>query len=349
MFSPASLSSSMLLVMDDVVDPAAAREKGQRDVIGRRGEHQRAEHRSHGVRPEQRFHQHHQAVPEILLEERQLEELSEMRSEIGGRPLSRSARRRPWSRSRSTARGTRAGSSRRRAGPRRGSGRAGTRRRSRAACAGPRNGEKPKNTPSAKAAAVRSGVSWTCRSASSQRRTSAASEVNHRKWLYPGGMGRLTPSCRTTTARSAVHEPMRVSGASPWRCGGGQAPAQSRPRGEQQLVVVAAGDGLVDRVATLLLEPPPRVRFDRQRAAVDRRADAARLGELVHRVGQPVAEVHARGGGAIASEQRARAASAAPDRDIAGCRARLADARATWTPALSICKPAAAAPIEPVT
>ena len=34
-------------------------------------------------------------------------------------------------------------------------------------------GEKPKKTPSANAAAVRSGESWMCKSASSQRRTSA--------------------------------------------------------------------------------------------------------------------------------------------------------------------------------
>ncbi len=37
----------------------------------------------------------------------------------------------------------------------------------------PRNGENPKNTPSANAAAVRSGVSWMCSSALSQRRMSA--------------------------------------------------------------------------------------------------------------------------------------------------------------------------------
>ena len=45
----------------------------------------------------------------------------------------------------------------------------------------PRNGEKPRSTPSAKAAAVRSGVSSTCSSASSQRRISALREMNHRK------------------------------------------------------------------------------------------------------------------------------------------------------------------------
>src|SRR6478672_4047598 len=34
----------------------------------------------------------------------------------------------------------------------------------------PRNGEKPRNTPSAKAAAVRCGVSWVCSSCSSHDR-----------------------------------------------------------------------------------------------------------------------------------------------------------------------------------
>ena len=45
-------------------------------------------------------------------------------------------------------------------------------RRSPSSVCRPRNGEKPKNTPSANAAAVRSGVSSMCSSASSQRRTS---------------------------------------------------------------------------------------------------------------------------------------------------------------------------------
>ena len=61
--------------------------------------------------------------------------------------------------------------------------RAGTRRRAPSRVWKPRNGEKPKNTPRANAAAVRSGVSSMCSSVSSQRRTSAASQMNHRKWL----------------------------------------------------------------------------------------------------------------------------------------------------------------------
>ena len=80
-----------------------------------------------------------------------------------------SARRR-WSRACSRPGESREGSSRRRARRRHGSGSAANATTSPRTVWSPRNGEKPKNTPSANAAAVRRGVSCVWRSCSSQRR-----------------------------------------------------------------------------------------------------------------------------------------------------------------------------------
>ena len=75
-------------------------------------------------------------------------------------------------------------------------------------------GENPKKTPSANAAAVRSGVSWMCSSASSHLRTSARVNGNHRKCVNPVGSAASAdapPGHHPATARS-VTVPIRVSG-----------------------------------------------------------------------------------------------------------------------------------------
>ena len=91
----------------------------------------------------------------------------------------------------------------------------------------PRNGEKPKKTPSAKAAAVRSGVSSTCSSVPSHRRTSALREMNHRKWLYPAGIGRSpAPSVRAARPPRRPCRRRCASGA----CRRGRIAAVSLPR-----------------------------------------------------------------------------------------------------------------------
>ena len=80
----------------------------------------------------------------------------------------------------------------------------------------PRNGEKPKKTPSAKAAAVRSGVSSMWSSVSSQRADQLARDVESSKVAEPGGSGcRLDGRRRSLQhqrACSRVQTPMRVSG-----------------------------------------------------------------------------------------------------------------------------------------
>jgi hypothetical protein len=65
--------------------------------------------------------------------------------------------------------------------------------------------------------------------------------------------------------------------------------------GKQQLVIVAARQRLVHRGLPSALERAARALVDRQRVGVDRNADAARVRDAVHAVGQAVAEIDAGG------------------------------------------------------
>src|SRR5688572_26978008 len=78
-----------------------------------------------------------------------------------------------------------------------------------------------------------------------------------------------------------------------------------RPGREEQLVVVSAGKGRCDRIASTPLVPPSSALAERKRARIERDADLRRGRDLAYGIGQPVAQVHAARGGAIAAEQQA--------------------------------------------
>ena len=91
----------------------------------------------------------------------------------------------------------------------------------------------------------------------------------------------------------------------PRRAASARRRVRARPDREQQLVIVAAAQRFVDRILAARVEHGARRGSIGSASGVDGHADAARLGDLLQSVGQPVAEVHARGGGAVAAQMQA--------------------------------------------
>ena len=97
------------------------------------------------------------------------------------------------------------------------------------------------------------------------------------------------PARRSTTARSAVQVPIRVS-VTPVVAGArGDAADLAAPDREQELVVVAAGDGFLHRIAAARFEDAASAGVNRQRARVHDDAHAACLGQAVDAVGEAIA------------------------------------------------------------
>ena len=219
----------------------------------------------------------------------------------------------------------------------------------------PRNGENPKKTPSANAAAVRCGRVLDVQQRAQPAADERARQMNHLKvsvpaWQRPRSLpdARRSTSARSVRADADARE-RRLAVARRGR----QPSAQPRPDREEQLVVVAAGHRLGDGIRALFAEPGRARPVDRHRLGLDHGADAAGFGDPTHAVGQPVAQIDARGRGAVAREQPGQGARAARETGNAPCTD-------SWRPesppsfvaglgACSISSPAAAAPMLPLT
>ena len=119
---------------------------------------------------------------------------------------------------------------------------------------------------------------------------------------------------RSTTARSAVQTPMRVSGTSPLARGRRSRRPRRGPHREQQLVVVAAGHappstGSAARARRTTSRAPARSAARRRRSIAP---TPLAVGDLVHAVGEAVAQIHARAWRRGSAPGARRAAGAAP-------------------------------------
>ena len=72
---------------------------------------------------------------------------------------------------------------------------------------------------------------------------------------------------------------------------------------DQQLIVVAGGERLVDRIDSSRVEESARVGIDWHRGGVHDHADAARFTDSLQPVAQPVAEIDAGGCGLGPAEE----------------------------------------------
>src|SRR5215470_18749695 len=84
-----------------------------------------------------------------------------------------------------------------------------------------------------------------------------------------------------------------------------QTPPCAGPDRQQQLVVVAAGNGPHRYVARPSAEPVAGCRFNWERVVVDNRPDAARLGQPVDGIGEAIAQVHAGAGSTVPGDELA--------------------------------------------
>ena len=122
---------------------------------------------------------------------------------------------------------------------------------------------------------VRCGVSWVCSSCSSHDRmrlkpTRHRMGMGLRNGRMPAGSGRCRAVPLDAMVGSTVNSPISVI-ATPRAC---WMTCRNRPRarleGEEQLVVVAAGNCGRERVTAVSREPPSRGLVNRQRAADSR-------------------------------------------------------------------------------
>src|SRR5262245_55971739 len=104
-------------------------------------------------------------------------------------------------------------------------------------------------------------------------------------------------------ARRAGADPRKPHGGLP--CARQQTAAHPAANREQQLIVVAASQGLVQRLEASPLEQAARGGVDGQGVGLDAYANAARFGNPMNAVRKTVAEIDARACGPISSQPHA--------------------------------------------
>ena len=185
----------------------------------------------------------------------------------------------------------------------------------------------------------------------SENRTAWIVPGGYLKCSNPGGSSRAPEASRTASSSVRVTTPIRVIGRSPMR----RRTPRSRPRWrgphrEQQLVVVAPGEGAAHRVGPGRGVPGPGLVRDRQRGRVDLDADARGSRNLPQPVGEAVAEVHAaRGRLVIRQLQAGLQARLGPKVARHAGRVERAAVEPPAAPCRSMASPAAASPTHPVT